>query len=139
MAATHSIALEGLIGRPIEVEVDVSSGMPGTILVGLADTVVNEARDRVRSAVVNSGTNWPDQRVTINLAPSSVPKSGSHFDLAIAVGVFVAKGIVPFEPLAGSALLGELALDGRLRPVRGVLPATLAAVDAGERRGGRPL
>ncbi|HSI27413.1 MAG TPA: YifB family Mg chelatase-like AAA ATPase [Aeromicrobium sp.] len=134
MAATHSIALDGLVGRPIEVEVDVSSGMPGTILVGLADTVVNEARDRVRSAVVNSGTTWPDQRVTINLAPSSVPKSGSHFDLAIAVGVFAAKGMVPAEPLAGSALLGELALDGRLRPVRGVLPATLAAVDAGFRR-----
>ena len=131
MAATHSIALDGLVGRPIEVEVDVSSGMPGTILVGLADTVVNEARDRVRSAVVNSGTTWPDQRVTINLAPSNVPKSGSHFDLAIAAGVFAAKGIVPAQPLADAALLGELALDGRLRPVRGVLPATLAAVDAG--------
>jgi magnesium chelatase family protein len=134
MAGTHSIALDGLVGRPIEVEVDVSSGMPGTVLVGLADTVVNEARDRVRSAVVNSGTNWPDQRVTINLAPSNVPKSGPHFDLAIAVGVFGAKGLVPVEDLSRSVLLGELALDGRLRPVRGVLPATLAAVDAGFER-----
>jgi magnesium chelatase family protein len=82
MAATHSVALNGLTGRPIEVEVDVSSGMPGTVVVGLADTIVNEARDRVRAAVVNSGTSWPDQRVTINLAPSSLPKTGSHFDLS---------------------------------------------------------
>lgn len=134
MAATHSVALDGLVGRPIEVEVDVSNGMPGTVLVGLADTVVNEARDRVRSAVVNSGTSWPDQRVTINLAPSNVPKSGSHFDLAIAMGVLAAKAIVPDDLLARSVLLGELALDGRLRAVRGVLPATLAAMEAGFER-----
>jgi magnesium chelatase family protein len=131
MAATHSVALDGLTGRPIEVEVDINSGMPGTVLVGLADTIVNEARDRVRAAVVNSGTAWPDQRVTINLAPSNVPKTGSHFDLAIASAVFVAKREIPADALAGAVLLGELALDGRLRAVRGVLPATMAAVGAG--------
>jgi magnesium chelatase family protein len=131
MAATHSVALDGLTGRPIEVEVDINSGMPGTVLVGLADTIVNEARDRVRAAVVNSGTAWPDQRVTINLAPSNVPKTGSHFDLAIASALFVAKREIPADAFAGAVLLGELALDGRLRAVRGVLPATMAAVAAG--------
>jgi magnesium chelatase family protein len=134
MAATHSVALDGLTGRPIEVEVDINSGMPGTVVVGLADTIVNEARDRVRAAVVNSGTSWPDQRVTINLAPSNVPKTGSHFDLAIATAVCVAKKVIPPEALADAVLLGELALDGRLRPVRGVLPATMAAATAGYKR-----
>ena len=131
MAATHSVALDGLTGRPIEVEVDINNGMPGTVLVGLADTIVNEARDRVRAAVVNSGTAWPDQRVTINLAPSNVPKTGSHFDLAIASALFVAKREIPVDALANAVLLGELALDGRLRAVRGVLPATMAASSAG--------
>lgn len=131
MAATHSVTLDGLAGRPVEVEVDVSSGLPATVLVGLADTMVNEARDRVRAAVVNSGTSWPDQRVTINLAPSTLPKSGSHYDLAIALSVFAAKQLLPATALQGVAFIGELALDGRLRAVRGVLPATLAAAEAG--------
>ncbi|MGA8988228.1 YifB family Mg chelatase-like AAA ATPase [Aeromicrobium sp.] len=130
-AATHSVTLDGLSGRPIEVEVDISGGLPATVLVGLADTMVNEARDRCRSAVSNSGTTWPDQRVTINLAPSTLPKSGSHYDLAIALAVFAAKSLVPTEGLADAVFLGELALDGRLRAIRGVLPATLAAVEAG--------
>ena len=134
MAATHAVTLDGLAGRPVEVEVDISSGMPATVVVGLADTIVNEARDRVRAAVVNSGTSWPDQRVTINLAPSTLPKSGSHYDLAIALAVFAAKRLIPPEPLAGTVFLGELALDGRLRAVRGVLPATMAAAEAGFER-----
>ncbi|MET0821869.1 MAG: YifB family Mg chelatase-like AAA ATPase, partial [Aeromicrobium sp.] len=106
-------------------------GLPQTVLVGLVDTMVNEARDRCRSAVANSGTTWPDQRVTINLAPSTLPKSGSHYDLAIALAVFAAKSLIPAENLKGAAFLGELALDGRLRAIRGVLPATLAAAEAG--------
>ncbi|MET0447946.1 MAG: YifB family Mg chelatase-like AAA ATPase [Aeromicrobium sp.] len=133
-AATHSVTLDGLAGRPIEVEVDIGGGLPRTILVGLADTMVSEARDRCRSAVSNSGTTWPDQLVTINLAPSTLPKSGSHYDLAIALAVFAAKSLVPADQLAGSAFLGELALDGRLRAIRGVLPATLAAAEAGFER-----
>lgn len=132
--ATHSVTLDGLSGRPIEVEVDISSGMPTTVLVGLADATINEARDRCRAAVVNSGTSWPDQRVTINLAPSTLPKSGSHYDLAIALAVFAAKSLVPRESLADTVFIGELALDGRLRAVRGVLPATLAAAEAGYAR-----
>lgn len=131
MAATHSVTLDGLTGRAIEVEVDIASGLPKTIVVGLADTIVNEARDRVRAAVVNSGTTWPDQRVTINLAPSTLPKTGSHYDLAIGVAMFVEKTLVPREATAGTVFIGELALDGRLRAVRGVLPATVAAVEAG--------
>ncbi len=107
---------------------------PRTVLVGLADTMVSEARDRCRSAVANSGTTWPDQLVTINLAPSTLPKTGSHYDLAIALAVFAAKSLVPAERLAGAAFLGELALDGRLRAIRGVLPATLAAAEAGFER-----
>lgn len=130
-ASTRSVTLDGLNGRPIEIEVDISSGLPATVVVGLPDTTVNEARDRCRSAVVNSGTTWPDQRVTINLAPSTLPKSGSHYDLAIALAVFAAKNLIPTADLRDSAFLGELALDGRLRAIRGVLPATIAAVEAG--------
>lgn len=130
-AATHSVTLDGLSGRPIEVEADIGGGLPTTVLVGLADTMVSEARDRCRSAVSNSGTTWPDQRVTINLAPSTLPKSGSHYDLAIALAVFAAKNLVPADRIADCVFLGELALDGRLRAIRGVLPATLAAAEAG--------
>ncbi|GAA3547261.1 hypothetical protein AFL01nite_22130 [Aeromicrobium flavum] len=134
MASIHAIALDGLAGRPVEVEVDIASGLSATVMVGLADTTVSEARNRVRSAVVNSGTAWPDTRVTINLAPSNLPKSGPHYDLAMGLGVFAAKSIVPTDTLARTVFLGELALDGRLRAVRGVLPATLAAADAGFER-----
>lgn len=130
-AFTRSVTLDGLSGRAVEVEVDVSSGLPKTVLVGLPDAMINEARDRCRAAVVNSGRSWPDQRVTINLAPSALPKTGSHYDLAIAVAVVAAKGQVSSEYLAETVFLGELALDGRLRALRGVLPATLAAAEAG--------
>jgi len=133
-ASTSSVALDGLRGQPIEVEVDVSSGMPATVIVGLGDATVSEARDRVRSAVVNSGASWPEHRVIINLAPSSLPKNGPHYDLAIGVAVFMAKGLVDRASAANTVFLGELALDGRLRAVRGVLPAALAAADAGVER-----
>ncbi len=134
MVAVNAIALDGLAGRPVEVEVDIASGMSATVVVGLADVTVSEARNRIRSAVVNAGTSWPDTRVTINLAPSSLPKTGPHYDLAMGLGIFAAKGLVPVELLAGSVFLGELALDGRLRAVRGTLPATLAAATAGFER-----
>lgn len=134
MAAVHSIALDGLAGRPVEVEVDIASGLSATVVVGLADATVSEARNRVRSAVVNAGTSWPETRVTINLAPSSLPKTGSHYDLAMGLGIFAAKQIVDLGALDRSVFLGELALDGRLRAIRGVLPATLAAAEAGFER-----
>lgn len=130
----HSVTLDGLTGRVIEVETDIGNGLPRTVLVGLADTMISEARDRCRSAVTNSQASWPDRLVTISLAPSALPKSGVHFDLAIAMSVVAAMGQVPPSALAGAVLLGELALDGRLRPVHGVLPATLAAAEAGFER-----
>ena len=131
---THSVTLDGLMGRSIEVEADISGGLPRTVIVGLADVMVSEARDRCRSAITNSGRSWPDQRVTINLAPSTLPKSGSHYDLAIALAVLAAQDSVPGAALQGAVFLGELALDGRLRAIRGVLPATLAAAEAGFER-----
>ena len=131
---THSVTLDGLAGRVIEVEADIGNGLPRTVLVGLADTMVTEARDRCRSAVANSQAAWPDRLVTICLAPSALPKSGVHFDLAIAMAVVAAMGKVPPESLRGAVFLGELALDGRLRAVHGVLPATLAAAEAGFER-----
>ncbi len=134
MASVHAIALDGLAGRRVEVEVDIASGMPATVMVGLADVTVSEARSRVRSAVVNSGASWPDSRVTINLAPSSLPKSGPSYDLAMGLAIFAAKGDIPLDRIATSVFFGELALDGRLRAARGVLPATLAAADAGFER-----
>jgi len=127
----HSVTLDGLAGRVIEIEADIGGGLPRTVIVGLADTMVSEARDRCRSAVANSDVSWPDQRVTICLAPSALPKSGVHFDLAIALSVVMATGGVSAAALADTVFLGELALDGRLRAVHGVLPAALAAADAG--------
>lgn len=133
-ATTRSAALEGASGRMIEIEVDIASGLPRTTVVGLPDPSVAQARDRCRAAVVNSSRSWPDVRVTINLAPASVPKSGSHYDLGIALATLSAAGVVPPEPLKAMLVMGELALDGRLRAVPGVLPAALAAVAAGCRR-----
>lgn len=115
----------------MEVESDIGAGLPKIILVGLPDASLNEARDRCRAAVVNSGHTWPNRRVTVGLSPASLPKAGSHYDLAIAMSVIAAAGEVPAEPLDEAVLIGELALDGRLRAVPGVLPATLAAAAAG--------
>jgi magnesium chelatase family protein len=118
-------------GSVVEVEVDLAAGIPTVQLIGLPDTALHEARDRVRAAVVNSGFSWPNRRVTVGLSPASLPKSGSGFDLAIATAVLSAGGVIPADPLLRMVLLGELALDGRIRPIRGVLPAVLAAAEAG--------
>jgi magnesium chelatase family protein len=101
------------------------------ILVGLPDTALREARDRIRAAIVNSGEDWPQRKITVGLSPASMPKRGSWFDLAIAVGVLTAAGKVPRAAVDGVMFFGELGLDGRLRPVRGVLPAVAAAADEG--------
>ena len=130
-AATHSVTLDGLSGRPIEVEVDISAACRPRSSWGWPTRSSTRRATGAGRRWSNSGTTWPDQRVTINLAPSTLPKSGSHYDLAIALAVFAAKSLVPAEALADAAFLGELALDGRLRAVRGVLPATLAAAEAG--------
>ena len=131
LARTYSVALIGVTGHVIEIEADIANGLVGMILVGLPDTALREARDRIRAAIVNSGEKWPQRKITVGLSPASLPKRGSWFDLAIAIGVLAAAGKVPKMAAAGVMFFGELGLDGRLRPVRGVLPAVVAAVDRG--------
>ncbi|MEV0150136.1 MULTISPECIES: YifB family Mg chelatase-like AAA ATPase [unclassified Nonomuraea] len=132
VARTRSVALVGVSGRSVEVEADVGNGLAGIHLIGLPDTALSEARERVRSAMVNSRYPWPDARITVSLFPASLPKRGSQFDLAIAVAILGAAGVIPAERIAEPFFLGELGLDGRLRPVRGVLPSVLGAAKHGE-------
>jgi magnesium chelatase family protein len=131
LARAHSVALVGVKGHLIEVEADIASGLPVTILVGLPDTALREARDRIRAAIVNSGEQWPQSKITVGLSPASLPKRGSGFDAAIAAAILAASGAVPLSSLAGIMFLAELGLDGRLRPVPGVLPAVVAAAAGG--------
>jgi magnesium chelatase family protein len=134
IAKAWSVALLGIDGRVIEIEADLGGGLSRVTLVGLPDAGLREAKDRVRSAVRNSGQPWPDGKVTLGLSPANLPKVGSAYDLGIAVAVLAATGAVPATRLLGTVLLGELALDGRVRPVRGVLPGLLAARAAGYER-----
>lgn len=130
-ASAWSIALLGLDGTPIEVEAAIGTGLPRTVLVGLPDTALYEARDRCRAAVASSGLHWPSQLLTINLTPASLPKAGSHYDLAIVAAVLACAGTVPQAVAGRSVLMGELGLNGRVRAVRGILPGLLAAQRAG--------
>jgi len=131
LARAFSVALVGVTGHVVEVEVDIANGLVGMILVGLPDTALREARDRIHAAIVNSGEQWPQRKITVALSPASLPKRGSWFDLAIAVGLLTAAGAVPRPASDGVMFFGELGLDGRLRPVRGVLPAVVAAAADG--------
>jgi magnesium chelatase family protein len=133
LARAWSVGLAGLQGAMVEVEVDIAQGMPGVSLVGLPDAVVRQSVDRVRAAVANAGASFPNRKITIGLSPASMPKQGSGFDLALAAGVLAAAEEVPLAALRDLVLLGELGLDGRLRAIRGVLPAALAAARAGWR------
>ncbi|MFC9256592.1 YifB family Mg chelatase-like AAA ATPase [Amycolatopsis thailandensis] len=134
LAKAWSVALLGVDGRMIEIEADIGGGSPKVTMVGLPDIGLKEAKDRVRSAVRNSGETWPDERVILGLSPANLPKVGSGYDLGIAAAVMAATGSVPATKLLHTVLLGELALDGRVRAVRGVLPGLLAARNAGYRR-----
>src|ERR1700728_1630559 len=127
LARACSVALVGVRGHLIEAEADIASGLPATILVGLPDTALREARDRIRAAIVNSGETWRNSKITVGLSPATLPKRGSGFDLAIAVAILAAAEAVPVSALAGKMFLAELGLDGRLRPVPGGLPAVVAA------------
>ncbi|MFI6680956.1 YifB family Mg chelatase-like AAA ATPase [Kribbella sp. NPDC050470] len=131
LAQTWSVALVGLEGHLVEVETDIAQGLPKTTLIGLPDASLSEARDRVRAAVVNSGERFPDRKVTIGLSPATLPKTGSHYDVAIACSLLAAAGVIEVESLRNSAMIGELGLDGRVREVRGALAMTLAAARSG--------
>ncbi len=128
---TQAVALLGLQGAVVEIEADYSSQLPKFVLIGLPDAALGEARDRVLAAAANSGCELPSRRLTVNLSPAALPKQGSGFDLGIALATLGAAGIVPSESIARVVHLGELGLDGRLRPITGILPAVSAAVAAG--------
>lgn len=133
LGRTQSVALTGLDGTLVDVEAHIAQGLPCFIVGGLPDTACSQAGDRIRAAAANTGTPVPPHRVTVNLSPASIPKRGSGFDLAIAVAVLAAAGVVPGGAAEDVVHLGEIALDGRLRGVRGVLPAVLEAARHGVR------
>lgn len=130
-AKIHSASVLGIHGFIVEVEVDISNGLPAFDIVGLPDSSVRESRERVRAAVKNSGVNFPLQRITTNLAPADVKKEGAGFDLAIAIGILVASDQIQGNSLKETIILGELSLDGVLRPLHGILPMVMCAKEQG--------
>jgi magnesium chelatase family protein len=126
VATVYSRAIVGMDAQAVTVEVHLSNGLPSLSIVGMAETAVKESKDRVRSALLNSQFSFPQQRITINLAPADLPKEGGRFDLPIALGILAASGQIPIKSLANKEFIGELGLTGELRAVRGVLPTALA-------------
>ena len=133
LGRTFAMGLIGLVGHVVEVEAHLASSLPAFVLVGLPDASLAEARDRVRAAIGSTGLTWPNRRITVNLSPAALPKSGPAFDVAVAISVLAAAELLDPGRAARAVHLGKLGLDGRLRPVRGVLPAVAAAVAAGHR------
>ena len=131
IAKVKTIALVGLVGHIIEIEVDIADGLPSYTLLGLPDTALNESRDRVRSAMVNSSFTWPNKRVTVSLSPAWLPKKGSTFDLPIAIALLVAMGEISQSDVEEIIFIGEVGLDGIVRGVNGVLPTLVAAQSFG--------
>ena len=131
LATARTYTLDGIVARPVRVEVDVHRGLPAFAIVGLPDTAVREARERVRAALVNCGFEFPLQRIVVNLAPASLRKAGPGMDLAIAAALLSASGQLPGTGLADVALAGELALDGATRPIHGALAIAEAAREGG--------
>jgi len=131
LAIVHSRASVGVTAPAVTVEVHLSGGLPALSIVGLPETGVRESRERVRSALLNAGFEFPARRITINLAPADLPKEGGRFDLPIALGILAASGQIPADSLSSYEFIGELSLDGALRGLHGVLPAVLAAREAG--------
>ncbi|MDY6999130.1 MAG: YifB family Mg chelatase-like AAA ATPase [Actinomycetota bacterium] len=131
LGRAYSVGMRGVDGQIVEIEADITSGLPGVHLVGLPDAALQESRDRVRAAITNDGFEWPMARLTLALSPATLPKTGSMYDLALATVVLSAHGKKNWPLLEKTVLLGELALDGRVRPVKGVLPAVLAAQKQG--------
>jgi magnesium chelatase family protein len=133
LAKVTSGALIGIDAYPVEVEVDIAQGLPQFSTVGLPEGAVKESKDRVKSAIKNSGYDFPARRITINLAPADIRKEGAAFDLPIAIGILSATGVVNAEALENYVLMGELSLDGRIKPVHGVLPVAISALKWGKR------
>jgi len=131
VARTLAVALHGIDGAIVEIEADLANGLPAFTIIGLPDAALGEAKDRVRAAAANSGCDLPTRRVTVNLSPASMPKHGSGFDLGIAIAALATTGAIDVAAIDRVVHVGELSLDGRLRPVAGVLPAVLAARRAG--------
>ncbi|MDX2095580.1 MAG: YifB family Mg chelatase-like AAA ATPase [Alphaproteobacteria bacterium] len=127
VARIHTVTFQGIETLPVEVQVHLGAGLPAFTVVGLPDKAVAESRERVRAALASMGVNLPAKRILVNLAPADVQKEGSHFDVPIALGMLVVLGMIPADALEGFVALGELALDGQLQPVAGVLPAALGA------------
>ena len=134
LASLRSAAVFGVDAYPVLVEVDVAFGLPHFTMVGLPDATVRESRDRVRSAIRNSGFEFPHHRITVNLAPADVRKAGSSFDLPIALGLLAASGPLARHTIADTVVLGELSLDGGINAIRGVLPIAVAARRLGVKR-----
>lgn len=131
-ARISTVSLHGIDARPVDVQVSLSAGLPSFTIVGLADKAVVESRERVRSALSAIGLALPPKRITVNLAPADLPKEGSHYDLAIALGLMVASGAIPGDLLEDFCVAGELALDGSLSPIAGALPAAIGASTQGK-------
>src|SRR5262245_7888383 len=134
LAKVFSSAVLGIDAYIVDVEVDLASGLPSFAVVGLPDASVKESRERVKAAVQNSGLDFPIRRITVNLAPADIRKEGSAYDLPIAIGLLCATGVIPAPALQSTILLGELSLDGRIKPTRGALSIALAAQRGGMTR-----
>ncbi|MBR5173898.1 MAG: ATP-binding protein, partial [Clostridia bacterium] len=134
LAKVKSYALDGLVGYAVDTEIDINSGLPGYELVGLASTATKESKERVRSALKNSGLLYPMKKVTVNLAPADTKKEGSQFDLPIAVGILAATEQISSKKYKDFVVIGELGLDGKLRHVNGIMPLLLSALQEGERK-----
>ena len=131
LAKVLSSAVLGIDAYRVEVEVDITSGLPTFTTVGLPETSVKESKERVKSAISNSGYRFPDDRITVNLAPADIKKEGSAFDLPMAIGILTATGVIPENPDKKYLIMGELSLDGLIRPVKGILPVAVAAKEMG--------
>ncbi|WP_291052192.1 magnesium chelatase domain-containing protein [Herbiconiux sp.] len=131
---TLSVALQGMSGAIVEVEAHIASAIPGFQIIGLPDTALSDAKDRVRAAAANDGCPLPAKKIVVNLSPAALPKHGSAYDLAIAVAVLAAEGLISSEAIESVVHLGELSLDGRVRPMNGVLAAIVAGRAAGYTR-----
>ena len=128
IARTTTATVIGLVGHKIDIEVDVINSLPQTVIVGMIDTAIKEAKERIRLAIKNSGYTYPTTKIVINLAPADLRKEGTGFDLAMAVGLLVREGVIEYEPKY-TAFIGELSLDGSIKPVNGILPTVSALKD----------